>query len=102
MAALGSSIAGQILTHRYDPARTGANTSETTLTTANVNVDRFGRLYSAGTNFSGQFVEGSGSAGNFVRFRISATGFTLVATPLGSTGSALRAPVNAIQIVPRP
>src|SRR5690348_17339674 len=35
-----------ILTNRYDPQRTGANLLETTLTTRNVNPQRFGRLYS--------------------------------------------------------
>ena len=35
-----------ILTNRYDPQRTGANLVETTLTAANVNVGRFGKLYS--------------------------------------------------------
>ena len=35
-----------ILTNRYDAARSGANLAETTLTPANVNATRFGRLYS--------------------------------------------------------
>ncbi len=35
-----------ILTNRYDPQRTGANLTETTLTAANVNVGSFGKLYS--------------------------------------------------------
>src|SRR5215203_2003548 len=35
-----------ILTNRYDQARTGANLSESTLTTANVNVNQFGKMYS--------------------------------------------------------
>jgi hypothetical protein len=35
-----------VKTNRYDDARTGANVAETTLTTANVNVDKFGKLYS--------------------------------------------------------
>jgi hypothetical protein len=35
-----------VLTNRYDPQRTGANLSEKTLTTANVNPDWFGKLYS--------------------------------------------------------
>jgi hypothetical protein len=34
-----------VLTNRYDGARTGANLRETTLTPANVNVNRFGKLY---------------------------------------------------------
>src|SRR3954463_4776720 len=35
-----------IVTNRYDGARSGANLSETTLTAANVNVNQFGKLYS--------------------------------------------------------
>jgi hypothetical protein len=34
-----------ILTNRYDSARTAANTSETVLTMTNVNVNQFGKLY---------------------------------------------------------
>jgi hypothetical protein len=33
-------------TERYDAARTGANLNETQLTTANVNVNQFGKLWS--------------------------------------------------------
>ena len=35
-----------VLTNRYDGARTGANPSETALNAANVNVNQFGQLYS--------------------------------------------------------
>src|SRR5689334_9885842 len=35
-----------VLTERYDDARLGANLAETALTTANVNVDSFGKLWS--------------------------------------------------------
>ena len=35
-----------ILTHHYDPARTGANLNETILTPANVNSSQFGKLFS--------------------------------------------------------
>src|SRR5881394_2789708 len=35
-----------VVTNRYDDARTGANLNETTLTAANVNVNQFGKLYS--------------------------------------------------------
>jgi len=37
---------GDVLANRYDDARSGAYLNETMLTTANVNVDKFGKLYS--------------------------------------------------------
>jgi hypothetical protein len=36
----------QVLTSQYDNARTGATLTETTLTPANVNVERFGKIFS--------------------------------------------------------
>lgn len=52
------------------------------------------------TNFSGTFTEASGSSGNYVRFRITGTAFTVTATPGTSTNANVRAPINGIQIVP--
>lgn len=48
------------------------------------------------TNFSGTFVQ----SGNYAKFTITASGFTLSATPASSSDSYLRAPINGIQIVP--
>ena len=53
----------------------------------------------ANTNFSGSFIQASGSNGNYVKFRISASGFTVTGTPSGSFGTR-RAPINGVQIVP--
>lgn len=53
------------------------------------------------TNFSGTFVQATGGAGNYVKFSIAGGGFTLTATPVSGTNTTLRAPINAIQIVPR-
>lgn len=52
------------------------------------------------TNFSGAFIEAAGSSGNYVKFRINSTGFTVTATPGTSTNANVRAPINGIQIVP--
>ena len=43
-AALYAQI--DVVTNRYDGARTGANLGETTLTASNVDVNQFGKLYS--------------------------------------------------------
>ncbi|HEY7058900.1 MAG TPA: hypothetical protein VH458_20345, partial [Vicinamibacterales bacterium] len=56
----------------------------------------------ASTNFSGSLTRADNSAGNYVRFSMSGTSFTLTARPLTGGNSTLRAPVNGIQIVPRP
>lgn len=55
----------------------------------------------ANTNFSGTFVQAAGGAGNYVKFTISGGGFTLTATPSSASTTTRRAPINAIQIVPR-
>jgi hypothetical protein len=54
----------------------------------------------AGTNFSETFTEAAGTSGNYVKFSIQASGFTLTASPVTSTDTKRRAPVNGIQIVP--
>jgi hypothetical protein len=54
----------------------------------------------ASVNFTSTFTQASGSAGNYVRFTITGSGFTLTATPGAASTSTQRAPVNGIQIVP--
>lgn len=62
----------------------------------------------SGTNFSGTFTQGqstdaAGASGNYMIFSgLTGAGFVLSATPESSTDGALRAPVNAIQIVQVP
>ena len=56
----------------------------------------------AGTNFGTAFTRGDNSRGNYVRFTITATAFTLTATPNAPSAGTRRAPVNGIQIVPVP
>jgi hypothetical protein len=55
----------------------------------------------ANTNFNAAFVQADHSAGNYVRFTITGTSFTLTATPGTSSDGRLRAPVNGLQLVPR-
>jgi hypothetical protein len=55
----------------------------------------------ANANFAATFVQANNSAGNYVKFTITGTGFTLTATPGSASDGRLRAPVNGIQLVPR-
>jgi hypothetical protein len=56
---------------------------------------------SANVNFNGTFTQAANSIGNYVKFSsIQATDFTITATPTTASTNVLRAPVNAIQIVP--
>lgn len=55
----------------------------------------------ASMNFSTTFTQANNSKGNYVKFTFTGTGFTLTATPVPGT-STLRAPVNGLQIVPKP
>jgi len=76
--------------------RTGAyQISGTGITTTAVNLTD-----AANTNFGGTFTQGNNSSGNYVKFTITATGFTITATPGATTDIYPRAPVNGIQIVP--
>jgi hypothetical protein len=54
----------------------------------------------ANTNFSGTFTEAANSNGNYVKFTITGTAFTITAKPVTGGSTTLRAPINAIQIVP--
>jgi hypothetical protein len=77
--------------------RTGAyQISGTGITTTSVNLTD-----AANTDFSGTYTQGNNSAGNYVKFTITANGFTITATPGASTDAYPRAPVNGIQIVPQ-
>ena len=73
----------------------GYQISGTGITTTSVNLTDV-----AGAYFSGTFTRANNSAGNYVLFTITATGFTITATPGASNDADPRAPVNAIQIVP--
>ena len=53
----------------------------------------------ASANFDATFTQATNSNGNYVKFSVVASGFTLTATPGASSGNK-RAPLNAVQIVP--
>jgi Bacterial Ig domain len=54
----------------------------------------------ANTNFNTAFTQATNSNGNYVKFSISASGFTLTATPGTTSDGTARAPLNGLQIVP--
>ena len=56
----------------------------------------------ASANFAGAFVSANGTAGSYLKFSVQSTNFTLTATPGTSTDSFVRAPINAMQIIPSP
>ena len=65
------------------------------ITTTTVNlIDR------ASTNFAGTFTRANNSGGNYVKFTVNASGFTVTAKPTGLPDATRRAPVNGIQVVP--
>ena len=72
----------------YTISGPGITTSSTSVTDA------------PGSNFSGTFIQANGSVGNFVKFTIDATAFTLTATPGPASDGVMRAPLNGIQIIP--
>lgn len=83
--------------HNYDFWRTAAyRISGAGVTPTTINLTD-----PASTNFDATFVAASGSNGNYVKFSVNATGFTLTATPGSGGNASLRAPVNGIQIVPK-
>ena len=75
-------------TAAYQISGTGITTTSINLTDA------------ANMNFSGTYTQANNSNGNYVKFTVTATGFTITATPGASTDAYPRAPVNGIQIVP--
>ncbi|MDQ3213316.1 MAG: hypothetical protein M3Q85_11630, partial [Acidobacteriota bacterium] len=77
-------------------ARTAAYTiSGPGITSRTINL-----IDAASTNFSTTFNQASNSSGNYVKFTITASEFTLTARPVSGANTTLRAPVNGIQIVP--
>ena len=77
-----------------DSRTAGYRISGTGITTTTINLTD-----AASTNFGGTFTQAVNSNGNYVKFSITATGFTLSAIP-GAAAVNKRAPVGGIQIVP--
>ncbi len=83
----------------------GANTSYTrtasyTISGTGITTTTIRLTDAANTNFSTTFTRANNTNGNYVKFTITAAGFTLRATPVSGSNATLRAPINAIQIVP--
>jgi hypothetical protein len=77
--------------------RTGAyQISGADVTTTTVNATD-----AANTNFDTTFPQANNSPGNYVKFSITASGFTVTATPGTASTATIRSPINAIQIVAR-
>ncbi len=80
---------GAARTASYQIAGAGITTTTTNLTDA------------ANANFAGKFAQAANGNGDFVRFTVHATGFTVTATPGATSDGTPRAPINGVQIVPR-
>ncbi len=80
---------GAARTGSYQIAGAGITTTTVNLTDA------------ANANYAGKFVRAANGNGNYVRFTVQATGFTVTATPGATTDGAPRSPLNGVQIVPR-
>jgi hypothetical protein len=77
--------------------RTGAyQISGADVTTTTVNATD-----AANTNFDTTFTQANNSPGNYVKFSITASGFTVTATPGTASTATIRSPISAIQIVAR-
>jgi hypothetical protein len=81
--------------------RTYARTGAYTISGPGITATTIRLTDQANTNFSGIFAPAANSNGNYVKFSIAASRFTLTATPLTGENPTLRAPINGIQIVPR-
>ncbi len=79
---------------------TDTRTAEYTISGPGVTTSSFTVTDEPNANFSGAFnlVTASQPAGNYVVFPVQGTGFTITAEPV--SGSALRAPLNGLQIIP--
>ena len=78
---------------------TSARTGAYRISGAGITATTINLTDAANTNFNATFTQATNSTGNYVKFSIVASGFTLTATPGAATGNK-RAPVNAVQIVP--
>jgi hypothetical protein len=71
-----------------------------TISGAGITTKTITAVDAASTDFSTTFTQAIDSAGSYVKFTITACGFTLTAAPSAAATTTRRAPVNGIQIVP--
>ena len=81
--------------------RSFTRTAAYTISGAGINAATITASDTAEVNFATAFTAANDSSGNYVRFRISGSAFTLTARPLAGTNATLRAPINGLQVVPR-
>jgi hypothetical protein len=77
-----------------------ARTSSYTISGSGITSRAMTLTDAANATFAGTFAAANNSKGNYLKFTVTGSGFTLTATPVSSGNSTLRAPINAIQIVP--
>jgi hypothetical protein len=81
--------------------RSYARTASYTISGAGIATAAAALTDAANATFSGTFVRASGGSGNYVKFTITGGAFTIAATPAAGGNATMRAPINAIQIVPQ-
>jgi hypothetical protein len=75
-------------------------TSAYTISGSGITTTTINATDAANANFSGNFTQANNSSGNYVKFTVVATSFTITASPVSASDGVLRAPVNGMQIVP--
>ena len=72
--------------------RTFSRTAAYTLTGSGLATTTVTLIDQANTNFAGALIPANNSAGNYIRFSLTGTAFTLTAAPLTGGNTTLRAP----------
>ena len=79
-----------------------SRTGQYTLSSRTATTTMISATDDASVDFSGIYSAASDGPGNYIKFVAAGTDFVITGSPLSSTGSFLRAPINGMQIMPRP